>query len=131
MRAIPDYRPIFLRLPFLIGFASYLLVLLGVLELGCRSLPTLHGFQEVPEGTDAKDSREVSPKTSLVHARRSLAPTIASLLTKPMTRQRVPSAVTSMPLWNWASDRHTKRQESVQGTRQVLTLTATRFYDGR
>jgi len=47
----PDYRPVFLRLPFLFAFAAYIGLLIGVLEWSCRQLPTSSDDQTVPEGS--------------------------------------------------------------------------------
>lgn len=45
----PSYKPVFLKLPFLLSFAVYLCLLLAVLEWGCRVFPSAHSFQDVPD----------------------------------------------------------------------------------
>jgi hypothetical protein len=76
----PSYKPVFLRLPFLLFFAVYLCFLFAVLEWGCRVLPAADGFQNVPEDVPV-GGRIVVFSAPLVgrHARQTPAPAAGPL----------------------------------------------------
>ena len=98
----PSYKPVFLRLPFLLFFAVYLGLLLAVLEWGCRVLPAADGFQDVPDDVPV-GGRIVVFSAPLVgrQARQTPAPAAGPLQPRVTAAPKIPrrSAKSHMPLF--------------------------------
>ena len=61
----PNYKPIFLKVPFLLFFALYVGALLGVLEYVCRGFPSSMERQDIPEYNADDASSNIGPTALL------------------------------------------------------------------
>lgn len=98
----PSYKPVFLKLPFLLSFAVYLGLLLAVLEWGCRVFPSAHSFQDVPNNVPA-GGRVILYSAPLVgrQARRTPAPAAGPLQPRATAPPKIPrrSAMSHLALF--------------------------------
>ncbi|KAK0652445.1 hypothetical protein B0T16DRAFT_101784 [Cercophora newfieldiana] len=108
----PNYKPVFLKLPFLVFFALYVAALIGVLEYVCRGFPTSLERQDIPDVDEDGDSNSL--------------PTV--LLTAPLINPRqtqhapIPPQQTPGP---WLSKRASRRWRGKRSENTTSTSNAT------
>ncbi|KAK0619144.1 hypothetical protein B0T14DRAFT_584488 [Immersiella caudata] len=118
----PNYRPIFLKLPFLIFFGLYVAALIGVLEYVCRGFPSSLERQDIPE-LDAEDQARPGLPTALL-----TGPLIIPRQTQP--HSTVPRHTPTPRLSKRLSRRWVgKRQENSTSTVNATSIAARVYAD--